>query len=390
MRKAACLPVALALLLAVPAPGLEPVSPGPGDLVAARCPAFSWSGPLPTPTVLVVHRVPSGKEVLRQLVPAGATAWTLALRTARCLERGADYVWSIGDSSPPAAFRVAAEPSPEEVREAIGVVQSFMGGLLGSDPDNTEMRAEQGDATGVTYGAYGISASSSAGSAGAVGEAPASGGDDVHGVLGIVASPTGVAGFFDNGDAGGDLLRGRNGSGTVFTVEDDGRVFATSFSGFGQSLTSVSTLSCSGCVDGSEVVDGEVGVGDLGTGAAGSDEIQTDAVGASELEPDGIMSADIAADAVRVQHVADGAIESIHVQNLSVTDTDIEVDSVDTDDFDDDVVTRAKLDEVLLNAYLQHADCDSPNTLTAMATCSCPAGTCNNTLVGLYLRRGGP
>ena len=124
-----------------------PVSPGTprGSLIGDACPAFSWGAVEGANTYeLVAYRVgEEGEElpVLRETLPGSASSWTPSL--ARCLERGAQYAWSVravgrkGASqwSSPSLFTVASGPSQLEFEEAFAVVRRYMAAQGGLEAD---------------------------------------------------------------------------------------------------------------------------------------------------------------------------------------------------------------------------------------------------------------
>ena len=124
------------------------VSPG-GETamseVESRCPTFSWGGAAETSQwELVVYRLEEEsklsdevseepRQVLLVELPGTARAWTPAVGS--CLEPGARYAWSVRGAgkeiesswSEPRLFRVVAAPTMAEVREAMAVLQAYLG-----------------------------------------------------------------------------------------------------------------------------------------------------------------------------------------------------------------------------------------------------------------------
>jgi hypothetical protein len=121
--------------------GSEPVTVSPGSatgaLIEGRCPTFSWGEVEGARSYeLVVYRLAEGEEeaqpVLRRSFPGSVDGWTPALDS--CLERGAEYAWSVravgpeepSDWSAPSLFEVSAGPSEAEFEEALQVVRGYL------------------------------------------------------------------------------------------------------------------------------------------------------------------------------------------------------------------------------------------------------------------------
>ncbi len=253
----------------------EGVSPGAGDRLAVirdGCTTFSW-GEVDGAAFyeVVAYQLPESKdfaalagvdlsqtdEVLYTRVAGKATAWTPELD--RCFASGGSFVWFVravfdenaspaaGDWSQGLFFSVAAAPSAQEVRQALGVMQRYLaeGGDGGEElaalisdadldsdavtraphrsrnaaankldgrvlPGTAAIRGEQVDPTGETYGVYGITNSSTDGSLAVVGEATAATGE-VFGVGGITASADGAGIIAFNAANGTDLVLGADG-----------------------------------------------------------------------------------------------------------------------------------------------------------------------------------
>jgi hypothetical protein len=215
------------------------VSPGSGgdvELVASACTTFSWTITDDTRGfTLAINEVTDdgqlGQPVIRQALPAGASAWTLP--AGRCLSRGSTYAWAIGISredegrrwSKPVLFRVAPEPTAAELREALAVVRSYLESNLDSAE---EVAGNQFEAARENDRLQALGRSADA--------APAT---------------------------------------TYLTV--DGNVDAVSFSGDGSALTSL---------DPTTLTDGTAGIDISGTAAMASDLACTDCVSGPELEFD--------------------------------------------------------------------------------------------------------
>ena len=132
----------------------------------------------------------------------------------------------------------------------IGVVGSSAGdGSAG--PAGVGVQGEATSPTGFTFAIRGVN--SGTGGTGVFGVATTSTGSTT-GVMGQVSSPNGIAGRFVS-TAGGLLLSGENGSGTLFRVDGGGNVTATSYAGNGAGLTNIqaSTLSPGAIISGSQV-----------------------------------------------------------------------------------------------------------------------------------------
>lgn len=292
----------------------EAVSPGAVDQIAeieARCPTFSWGSVSGADWYeLEVYRLDEAGEVVERVVQqtfAGSvTSWTPSLDL--CLERGRSYTWwvrtvgeeGLGAWSRPAWFTVSSHTTDAEFQEALEVVRNYIARSDSSEgvravptrsvaegrghtdtttiasvgmpkalasPAATAINASASGTSGVTFGVHGISQSATDGSAGMVGQSTAASGV-THGVYGQVESSSGVAGAFDN-TAGGKILSGLNNSSEVFSVGGTGAVTATSFAGSGAGVTDVvaADLSCTACLDGSEIAANAVGVSELDIGA---------------------------------------------------------------------------------------------------------------------------
>jgi hypothetical protein len=133
-----CLLAATALSGASP-----PLTVSPGNLsklvlIADPCPTFSWGRvDRAKEYELVVYRLGQQEEqaqpVLRQSFAGLVDSWTPSLD--RCLERGAQYAWSVravgskeaSDWSAASLFEVSAGPSEADFEEALQVVRQYLG-----------------------------------------------------------------------------------------------------------------------------------------------------------------------------------------------------------------------------------------------------------------------
>jgi hypothetical protein len=236
---APALALAAALATAASTPRSTGVSPGElGRLVEteARCPTFSWavtSGA--RGSELVVLRLPAAAEadagveptpVLRRAFGEGVGSFTPAL--GECLERGADYAWTVralgdepesadGDLVPwsePLLFRISPLPSLAEVEQALEVLRVHRESIAAGDTPTVASdsrpvgaspppgRAEQ-DRTRERHDVQGAEAATAAtairgvtdsivdGSAGIFGHATGASGF-THGVIGQADSPDGA------------------------------------------------------------------------------------------------------------------------------------------------------------------------------------------------------
>lgn len=124
---------------------LVALSPGKLDrsaLIETRCPTFLWSGVSAGAYEIAVFRVAGDEEarepVLLKSLPGPAFGWTPDAE--ECFERGGRYAWSVrasgdpGEWSEPFHFRIAAEPSEAEFRQALEVVERY---LAGQQPANS-------------------------------------------------------------------------------------------------------------------------------------------------------------------------------------------------------------------------------------------------------------
>lgn len=125
--------------------GVSPGGPTAISEVEARCPTFSWGGAAETTRwELVIYRVAeeegltgAASEEMRPVlsieIPGTARAWTPAV--GQCLEPGGRYAWAVraadksqsGAWSEPRLFQVAAAPTMAEVRDAMAVLQAYLG-----------------------------------------------------------------------------------------------------------------------------------------------------------------------------------------------------------------------------------------------------------------------
>jgi hypothetical protein len=137
------------LLVAMLAEAFEtetrPVAVSPGGqtevvAVAGPCPTFSWVGVEGVDAYdLAVWKLPvevDGQPYRRARLPAGSTSWTPAL--ADCLEPGR-YAWTlrglsrqgVAGWSEPSLFAVPTEPTPDEVRRALAVLERYCVAVIG-------------------------------------------------------------------------------------------------------------------------------------------------------------------------------------------------------------------------------------------------------------------
>ncbi len=132
---------------------VSPGSPVTTPLVASPCPTFSWATLGEAHAIeLVVYRLATGDEeegetdseaLFQVTLPGTAAAWTPS--ADRCLDPGERYAWSartwVGDEpsawSEASFFRAPGDPSVEEVRQALSVLERFTAGESGpvSRPD---------------------------------------------------------------------------------------------------------------------------------------------------------------------------------------------------------------------------------------------------------------
>ena len=289
--------VTLALLALAPATPcsaledllVEALEPGAADRlvrIGGRCPTFHWGVQESASVVafdLQILQVESGdvdlstREVHRRLVPAVARMWTPDL--SECLVADAVYGWRIravapdetpGDWSVVRYFELTDDLTAAQLDRVLAFVRDSVEtdraptptavGPLGRDAtvepsatlaplDSTQFASSinvgasavglraVGESDSQSIGVVGVTESELDGSVGLVGEAVGLGGAIV-GVAGLAASPTGVAGVFDN-LAAGQVLSGRSAGVEVFAVGGAGDVAAASFAGDGAALANV-------------------------------------------------------------------------------------------------------------------------------------------------------
>jgi hypothetical protein len=373
--------VALAIIVV---PGFaeipDGVSPGAVDRIAeieGRCPTFSWGSVAGARWYeLEVFRLgEEGEEmepVLRQSFAGSASSWTPSLDL--CLELGGRYAWWVraegekgpGEWSDPLWFTVSLRVTETEFREALEMVRAYLAAagepypqaedgprqeLKSGGPPAvaqsssgspakalptsvpTAIKGMASGTSGMTFGVHGISVSTSNGSAGVVGQSTAGSGV-THGVVGHVQSSAGVAGVFDN-TAGGQILGGYNNGSEVFSVAGTGAVSAASFAGDGAGLTDVvaTDLSCTDCVDGSEIA----------TGAVGTSEVGDNSLTAGDLGPDSVGSSEIADNSVTVDDLGPNSVGTSEVVDSSLTASDLAPSSVGTSEVEDNSLTASDL-----------------------------------------------
>jgi hypothetical protein len=140
-----------------------PVSPGHAQRFVAiqgSCPTFSWDAvPGARGHELLIYRVderggaePEPVQTLE--LPGSASSWTPSLDG--CLARGQAYAWAVrslgpkqsSDWSESRLFRVAPEPSEEELRQALELVRTYAAARLpeaGSETDDPVSAAGAAD-----------------------------------------------------------------------------------------------------------------------------------------------------------------------------------------------------------------------------------------------------
>jgi len=371
-----------------------PVAVSPGSSadfsrIEGRCPTFSWgatTGALAYELVVYGLRElgdgSSAEEsqtmVLRWHIPGSASTWTPSL--GQCFESGGQFAWAVrsidedseSDWSEASLFEVSSMPSAREVQAALLLLQEYVasGGSLEvpvemenesqretfetpaagvaqeplpsedevanssieavTFPGTAAIRGEQTDAAGATYGVHGLSESSQGNSAGLVGQSTAASGG-TRGVVGQVSSNSGIAGLFENA-AGGQILGGWNDGTEVFSVEGDGEVVASQFSGDGSQLTGVdadlidgmdssdfgditAVTAGSGLTGGGTTGEVNLAIGaesvtgaHLATDSVGYTEIRPNSVGESEVVDDSILAKDLASGSVTSSELATGAV----------------------------------------------------------------------------------
>ncbi|RLE20992.1 MAG: hypothetical protein DRJ65_17000 [Acidobacteria bacterium] len=284
------------IVLTVPAMAVEPgpqgVSPGATDRIArvgGACPTFSWEATSgATRYELVVHRyddeartsssreLSPDTEVLFTAVSGRATSWTP--EASDCFASGGAHVWFVravtdaergvgSEWSEPRFFEVDASPSPEQVQQALDVLERYLGTSEGEieleaftardqspvagtetrgDASSTTttsslrsvitgtaaIRGEQPDPSGETYGVVGVSASPDGAG---IGAANTAGGPDLvlDGVVPAELSETGVdrpsaaaQGFSFGNSGGGGLTLDVDGVDVVTTATDQNTTYS--------------------------------------------------------------------------------------------------------------------------------------------------------------------
>ncbi|MFQ5525967.1 MAG: hypothetical protein ACE5GX_06850 [Thermoanaerobaculia bacterium] len=422
----------------------KPVSPGSSlriGLIGDTCPSFSWGGVTGAASYEIAaysiegDREP-GAEVLRHRVPGSALSWTPGLD--RCLRPRVSYAWAVravdqhgsaGEWSAASFFEIAAEPTPDEVRRALGVLSSYLESIgagvevpksipspqdgpdlqapavaaaIGTEgdpgpralavPASTALTAEGSPTTGVVFGVHGISKSTGGGSVGVAGESTAASGDTT-GVYGQVASAAGAAGVFDN-TASGDILRGLAAGVEVLTVEGTGDVTATSFSGDGSGLTSVNAgsaddLACVTCVSASELDFSAANLNAAGTVAAdwvntafpwADNEVSdTLTIGAAGSVADGALSANVSllGQTIESAEITDGTVTATDIADGAGSGLDADsVDSIDSAAFlqKTELDTEAELEAQVGASLVNSTETALKATALAVDGTNCPAG----------------
>lgn len=372
------LAVVLVVTMAAPGLGVErpvPITPGSPDGVmeaSSECPTFQWATTSETAAVdLVVVRLSDLESKAPHLLPepalaldlpGGATGWTPS--TGACLEAGRDYAWAVRalvegewtEWSVSSLFRTAAALRSEDLATVSRVWQDHTRAELTSPSDldaaptqsrhasghtrvresvRTSLRAEQIDTSGETYGVLGISKSNETGSAGLVGESTfdnsGSGGRTgwVSGVIGIVASPEGAAGLFEN-TAGGAILRGISAGSEVFLLSGggdltaSGEVSGSAFMGDGSGLSNVDAETFDG-----RPADQFGDIQSVATGAGLTGGWTSSAVEIS-VGADALTASKLASAAAGVDQIAPGAVRSEHFVYRNLTGGDLADGAVTT------------------------------------------------------------
>lgn len=323
-----------------------------GETRPARssCPTFAW-GQTSDVDGYELSIVRAGAEIFRTYVPGGASSFTLS--SEACLEVG-DYEWSLrpwrvdaagkevpGSWSPPRSFSVSLDVAVEEALKTLrrsllsgdeNVGSSDRGDLLarmrrvmkGTEPltflsSGASLRGELSDVSGEKSGVLGVVHSSSG--AGVVAANLALGPELVLSGNTGNASDTGHIRSEAAGDLRLEAVKGikltgdglvvKNGASTILSVNGSGTLTAHSFTGDGSTLTGVGSpvdLACSGCVQGSEVVNGTITGSDVSS----------------------VSGADLSGSAVNPTTVADGSVSGYHIQNASIGFDQIAANAVDS------------------------------------------------------------
>lgn len=213
---------ALGLAIASAANGGEarPVSPGAAERaveIASACPTFSWGevegASAYRLALFETDAAGRAERLYAQRIDGAALAWTPPRE--RCLVPGGEYAWvvraegaggeEVGAWSVPLRFRVAGEPSAEELREALGVLERWR--THGSD--GAEREPDRSAATARSHrrprSGLRVDGPTAIGEAAIRGESADVTGN-AYGVLGISHSPSG-AGLVARNEAGGaDLI----------------------------------------------------------------------------------------------------------------------------------------------------------------------------------------
>jgi hypothetical protein len=239
----------------------QPVSPGSvkaSPAIEGRCPTFIWSEvegapgyelvvyPEPERQALLAESLESAKAqfdhvqpVLRTRLPANVSSWTPP--GIRCLETEQVYAWAVrplgGQTndmetgwSEPYFFEVQAAPTAQEMQDALANLERYL------------ERGERMILVPAAPSASTVSALTQASKPATLGAIPTFDSPSIladDGVQGISNSATGIAGVFQNTDAGGAVLSGQNATDEVFRVDSSGTVSAVKFAGDGSMLTNL-------------------------------------------------------------------------------------------------------------------------------------------------------
>ena len=204
----------------------QPTAVAPGaadrfDVVASSCPTFSWGGrPEATGYELAVYALQDdggpARVAISTTAPRGATSWTPS--ADRCLAPGR-YAWSLRDTdgaewAEALLFRVSASPTPEQVRQALAVLDAYVSAgssvlETAGEPDGVSRRdlgaailysgdAREETSLRQTEGTSAVEAIR--------GEVPDDSGE-TRGLYGRVSSPDGYGVVAENTAAGGADLQ---------------------------------------------------------------------------------------------------------------------------------------------------------------------------------------
>lgn len=128
------------------------------------------------------------------------------------------------------------------------------------------------------------------------------------------------------------------------TLDVNGNVKATSFSGIGTGLTDISTASLAdSSITKAKIAMDAIGPSEIADNAVSSDEIQDGAIRTAELADGSVTNAKIGVGAVGSTQIADQSIQSNDIAASAIGASEIRTDAVSSDEIADGSITAADL-----------------------------------------------